>query len=360
MKKLLYIGDNPKKTSNGGDWVNKRNILALQELYSNRFYIYPIKCRNSIITFINLLNYYMLGGSSRTAKNIIKYVEKNNITSIFLSSSKLGKLAYILKKKFPNIHIYTFFHNIEKQYTAEEYRVNPNFKNWIVRQVTKYNESLACKYADKLIVLNERDNSLLNQIYGLNADILLPTTFIDKFQPELKKTKTSINSQFTLLFVGFAFFANIEGIKWFIENVFPELQNCKLQIVGNGMDKIFTSTSNIEVHGYVEDLAQFYYQADAVILPIFSGGGMKTKTAEALMYGCPIIGTKEAFEGYKLDFCKIGGMANTKEDMIISINKLKENPILIKEASNYARTIFKQSYSIQTTIEILKENLFLS
>ena len=87
---------------------------------------------------------------------------------------------------------------------------------------------------------------------------------------------------------------------------------------------------------------------------------MKTKTAEALMYGCPIIGTKEAFEGYKLDFCKIGGMANTKENMIISINKLKENPILIKEASNYARTIFKQSYSIQTTIEILKENLFLS
>lgn len=105
MKKLLYIGDNPKKTSNGGDWVNKRNILALQELYSNRFYIYPIKCRNSIITFINLLNYYMLGVSSRTAKNIIKYVEKNNITSVFLSSSKLGKLAYILKRNFP---IYTF------------------------------------------------------------------------------------------------------------------------------------------------------------------------------------------------------------------------------------------------------------
>lgn len=142
-----------------------------------------------ITTFINLLNYYMLGLSSRTAKNIIKYVEKNNITSIFLSSSKLGKLAYILKKKFPNIHIYTFFHNIEKQYTAEEYRINPNFKNWIVRQVTKYNESLVCKYADKLIVLNERDNSLLNQIYGLNADILLPTTFIDKFQPELKRQK---------------------------------------------------------------------------------------------------------------------------------------------------------------------------
>ena len=70
----------------------------------------------------------MLGLSSRTAKDIIKYVEKNNITSVFLASSKLGKLAYILKKKFPNIHIYIFFHNIEKQYTAEEYRVNQILK----------------------------------------------------------------------------------------------------------------------------------------------------------------------------------------------------------------------------------------
>lgn len=123
------------------------------------------------------------------------------------------------------------------------------------------------------------------------------------------------------------------------------------------MDKIFTSTSNIEVHGYVKDLAQFYYQADAVILPIFSGGGMKTKTAEALMYGCPIIGTKEAFEGYKLDFCKIGGMANTKEDMIISINKLKEDPESVKKASEYARSIFKQLYCFENTIQDLKKIL---
>jgi len=37
-----------------------------------------------------------------------------------------------------------------------------------------------------------------------------------------------------------------------------------------------------------------------VILPIISGSGMKTKTAEALMYGKSIIGIKEAFEGYKM------------------------------------------------------------
>lgn len=38
-----------------------------------------------------------------------------------------------------------------------------------------------------------------------------------------------------------------------------------------------------------------------MISPIWAGGGMKTKTAEALMYGKTIIGTTETFEGYEMD-----------------------------------------------------------
>ena len=39
----------------------------------------------------------------------------------------------------------------------------------------------------------------------------------------------------------------------------------------------------------------------SVIMPIFMGGGMKVKTAEALMNGKTIFGSKEAFEGYDLE-----------------------------------------------------------
>lgn len=353
---LLYIGDCPNKITNGGDWINKRNIICLSELFSDNFYTYPVKCKNSFDTFLNLLHHYMLGLSPKKAQDILNYIEKNNIKSVFLSSSKFGKLAFLIKKYDSNIKVYTFFHNIEKQYTLEEYRVNPSFKNWLIAKITEYNELMACNYSDKFILLNNRDNILLKKIYNRETNILIPTTFIDKYQPHLTN-KDKKKTQFILLFVGYAFFANIEGIKWFIKNVLSDLQNCKLQIVGSGMDKVFTTTSNIEVHGYVEDLASFYYQADAVILPIFSGGGMKTKTAEALMYGCPIVGTKEAFEGYELDYDKIGGLANTKEEMINIINKLKENPTLLKEATEYARFIFKQSYSIQTTIKTLEKFL---
>ena len=42
---------------------------------------------------------------------------------------------------------------------------------------------------------------------------------------------------------------------------------------------------------------------------------MKVKTCEALMFGKNIIGTKEAFEGYELDYQKVGAMCNTKEEL---------------------------------------------
>lgn len=37
MEKLLYIGDNPTKVKNGGDWVNQRNIFALKTIYKENF-----------------------------------------------------------------------------------------------------------------------------------------------------------------------------------------------------------------------------------------------------------------------------------------------------------------------------------
>ena len=45
----------------------------------------------------------------------------------------------------------------------------------------------------------------------------------------------------------------------------------------------------------VDDLAPYYKKAAAVIMPIFMGGGMKVKTAEALMNGKNYIWVKGSF-----------------------------------------------------------------
>lgn len=46
---------------------------------------------------------------------------------------------------------------------------------------------------------------------------------------------------------------------------------------------------------------------------------MKIKTCEGLMFGKNILGTSKAFEGYDLNYCKVGAVCNTKEEFIESI-----------------------------------------
>lgn len=352
--KVLYIGENIRKSQNGGDVVSKRNIDLLRSVFKDDFHIYHIKCISSIKTFRDSLMGYMNGLSVIHVYNIVRLVRSEKFGIVCLASSKMGKLAKILKKQIPSIIIVTFYHNVEKQYMNEECRVSGGLKNYYLRFIVSYNERLATKWSDKLILLNERDKLLLEKIYNRTADLILPITFSDYYNiDEVAKSRKTIDGSLQLLFVGYAFFANIEGAKWFIDNVLPYLNDVKLTIVGKGMDKHFVTRDNINVIGFVDDLSHCYYNCDLIISPILSGGGMKTKTAEALMYGCPIVGTSESFEGYNFDKNLIGGCVDSSQSMISLINKIEKERDCLMEYRNNAREIFLKFYSHAKGEEVL-------
>ena len=66
---------------------------------------------------------------------------------------------------------------------------------------------------------------------------------------------------------------------------------------------------------------------------------MKTKIAEALMYGKTIVGTKEAFEGYIKDN-RAMIECNTDEEFIFSLNTINNVGF-----NNISREIFINNYS---------------
>lgn len=84
---------------------------------------------------------------------------------------------------------------------------------------------------------------------------------------------------------------------------------------------------------------------------------MKVKTGEALMYGKSIFGTIEAFQGYEIDYEKIGGVCNTAEEFIEKINNYirywKNNGR--PKMNNYANEIFIKKYSYNFSIKKFKK-----
>lgn len=292
-KNLLYIGDVPSKIMTGKDVANKHCYLILDKIFGE-------KCRVINLGLPSLFEKICLysGGLTREIEcKILELIDVNDIDVVFLSTSALGRVARCIKKRYPNVMIISFYHNIEKFYAKEQIKVS-GIKRAFTYINLSFNEFLMSQYADFHVVLNKRDASLLNQYYGKEADLIVPINYEDRFIEGFSKTYN--NNPKVALFVGSAFFANIEGMRWFLKEVKPFI-NSRLIIVGKGMEKYEEEfrCDGVDVFGFVENLDELYVQADFVVLPIFSGGGMKTKTAEALMFGKTVLGTKEAFEGYE-------------------------------------------------------------
>ena len=117
---------------------------------------------------------------------------------------------------------------------------------------------------------------------------------------------------------------------------------------------IFNNLSDrVEIYGFVNDLSDYYKRARIIVSPIFHGGGMKTKTAEALMYGKYIIATDEALEGYKFEQSCMAG-CNTVSEFVAAINDFKDDNSQIIPS---ARQLFQDLYSYSSSVIVIKNLL---
>lgn len=290
------------------DEVMEENVITMPTFHT-RFeqVIYTLQGRN--------------GYNKKVEKKILKLIEDGSCEYIWFDRSTLGGLC---RKVQSNVYKIVFFHNIEKKYICNKIR-HEGIGYLTAYRAFAENEKKAIQYADALITLNMRDQKILMDEYGRTSDFILPVFFEDIYDEKKLMNSPYKNSQGkqVLLFVGSFFGPNIQGIEWLISNVIPRLPNCILYIVGKGMEvkEKEWNSSNVQVVGSVKDLAPYYRYADAVVLPIFYGDGMKVKTAEALMYGKVIFGTKEAFEGYQIEKSEDMVLCDSAEEFCMRIEE---------------------------------------
>lgn len=337
----------------GGTMCSQRNLNSLKEIYDN-VYEYRIIDKSGLRFYISriaqLCHGYMGGIDYKDIRCIKKLIQDLNCQIIFIDSSLLGKLVKILHNAFKGLKIQVFFHNCEYEYIKSIYH-GP--KKYLYFYWTFKGEKEACKYANKIIVLNKRDASLIRDHYKRNVDACIPISLKD--QSENTRSSPTITNQLPyILFVGSYFPPNVQGIKWFIEEVLPHI-NISLLIIGRHMDLLnipFFVQHQVKILSNIKDLTPYYQNALCMVMPIFTGGGMKVKTAEALMYGKTIVGTKESFEGYETNEAGIFIECNSKEEFISKINRLLPK---VQPYNLDSRKLFLEKYSFKATLKQFKE-----
>lgn len=356
MKKFLFVSFTSEQAYTGGLQCSKRNYKSICNLLGEdcviKYTITPYKEKHSFKTkfkrFKDIFKGYMGGLDDDKVLEVIQLIQTNNISDVFLDSSLLGKLAKIIRLRFPTICIYTFFHNVEYDFVRDYVKFNVDYLRFYWLILAKINEKFAVENSSKIISLNSRDANSIKKYYGRNPDIQIPITLEDKVEREHKLIPSNNKKA---LFVGSYFYGNVHGLKWFCSEVLPHT-SIELTIVGAGMDFIkndLTNTANIEIYSNVPDLNPFFDDADFVVLPILSGSGMKVKTAESLMNGKFIIGTDEAFRGYDITE-KVGVICNSAQEFIVAINNLN----LSYKFNNQSRNLYLEKYSFESSLKDFK------
>ncbi len=148
---------------------------------------------------------------------------------------------------------------------------------------------------------------------------------------------------------------NIEGIKWFLNEVWPEVSKTipeiKLYLAGRETPDWLKNSNlkNVVVVGEVPDAFEFMASKTISIAPLFSGSGIRIKIIESMAMGKAVIATTVGAEGINYTDGKNILIADTKKGFIKAIKKLYNNPELTATIGQNARQLVKTEHNIKET-----------
>jgi glycosyltransferase involved in cell wall biosynthesis len=348
---LLITKRIQSRPSGGRELLCKLNRDCLKDVYGEEFSILELDAEplSDVRAILGAFQGYIDGLNSAVIARVVEKVRSSDSADVFLDGSNLGEVAAALRRQAPNVKIVTFFHNVESRFFLGSLKASRTPRAFVVFLVNYLAERKAVRYSEILIALTQRDSDLLHRVYGRSATYISPMALEDKLpQTRDVATETTVApKERYILFVGGAFYANELGIAWFVKNVVPRIA-IKTVVVGRGLEGLkpdLELSKKVKVIGGVQSLEEWYTNAHLVVAPIFDGSGMKTKVAEALMFGKKVVGTREAFTGYEDVAERAGWICSTADDFVDVINRMSR--LALPRFDSDIRALFDKKYSFE-------------
>ena len=160
---------------------------------------------------------------------------------------------------------------------------------------------------------------------------------------------------------------NIEAVQWFVETVFPRVQEDSvrqglpalgLHIAGKRMPpslQRYAEREGVSMHPDVPSAADFLRTHEILVVPLLSGGGMRLKIVEAMALGIPIVSTRVGAEGITARHGESIMFADTPEEFQAAISALRTTPELKERIVRNAREIALREYSWESATSRLEQ-----
>lgn len=344
---MMLITNRLESSPSGGrELLCKLNHDALKDLYGDRLTVLELSKRpiRGLKRAARAFTGYIDGVDAETVDSALHEIGAKNVEKVFVDGSNLGEMIRAVKARFPRVKVHTFFHNVEARFFWGSFMHAKTLHSLAVAATNYLAERKAARYSDEIICLSARDSRLLGRLYGRSATHVSPMALRDTLPAAGPQAADRSRESFAL-FVGGVFYANRAGISWFVKQVAPRI-DIKICIVGKGFEANRAELEvdgKVRVVGAVDNLAEWYSRSRFVIAPVFDGSGMKTKVAEALMFGKKVVGTPEAFSGYEDVAERTGWACSTADEFVDAIKRAGNLPL--QPFDPELRALYEAKYS---------------
>lgn len=230
------------------------------------------------------------------------------------------------------------------------------------RQLKSYEQRVYSNY-DLLLPISKEDARLYRELgFGKNMLLTLPGLELNQYPLGERK----INIPLRIGYLGsLDWKPNIEGLLWFFEKVWPVILKHYPQVVfhlagRNPSDDIRSiKLKGLKLYGEVEDAMSFLKDMDLIVVPLFSGSGIRIKILESMALGKTVLSTEKGFESIDIENGINALMAKDANDFIEQLREVLDGHYQLDTISRNARqfieTNFDNSKIAERVLQLIKQ-----
>lgn len=232
-------------------------------------------------------------------------------------------------RKYSEAKIAYRAHNIEYEIWARTASLSEGFRSKYLRNLSKRIKRFEISYLntyDILVPITDRDGQILDEL-GNTKPRHTSQTGIDfaSLVPTAKKLEFP-----SLFHIGALDWApNQEGLIWFFNHCWPKIHSenpyLKFYLAGRNAPDWFVrhiKLDGVEYLGEINDAYDFINSKAIMVVPLFSGSGMRIKIIEGMSLGKPIVTTDIGTEGIPTENGNNILIANTADEFTEAIFRL--------------------------------------
>ena len=235
-------------------------------------------------------------------ENIEECIKQRNIDLINVEFPQMCVNLLSLKKKY-HIPIILHEHNNEWNRFSQIAEASKGIKKLLLiresRKLRRFEKMLENNHiVDYYSFLSTDDR----EIHMATFNVVNERTILAPLGGDLKEIESIPHEDYIFMFcAAMDSEMNEEAAIWFSQEVFNRIQNenVKLYLVGRNPTERVRALENekIIVTRTVDSVDEYYALADAVVIPLLHGGGVKVKLFEAVERGKLVITTPVGIEG---------------------------------------------------------------